>query len=400
MICELAGGEMAEGVIDVWTDPFEPAELALRPERTAKLLGIDIDPNEQEQILGRLGLEPRSEGERIVCTIPPFRRDLTREADLIEEVARLHGYGKIEPGSEVTHRVIAQGAQERMRREVISSLSSAGYSEAITFSFVDGDECRLFGFDDTVMVDRTVRKSENALRPTLLPSLLRAVRSNQDNGNTELSLFEFASVYRPAETPLPEEFLEIGLVTTDSLRMLRGAVEALVDRMCPGQGIEVVESDRPAFEPGISGELILAGEKAGSYGLVSGNVRDHYGIEKPLAAAVLNFDVMSARAQLVRKAGAVPKFPPIRRDLSLIVDEKVSWRQLQDAIDGVDQPLLAGAEYVTTYRGDPIPKDRKSVTVTLEYRSEKDTLTHDQVDEQEAAVVSALREKLGAELRR
>jgi len=399
LICELAGGRVAEGVVDICDVDYAPHELALRPERTEKLLGIGISCQDQEQILARLGLSPRIEEGRIVCTIPTFRRDLTREADLIEEIARLNGFDKIVPGSEVTHPVVAIGRDERLRRKIISILASSGYSEAITFSFVDAAECKQFGIQQPVTVDSSVRKSENALRPTLLPSLLRACKSNQDQGNTEVNLFEFASVYKPATGTLPDEYVEIALVTTGELRDVRGVIEEVVERVCPGQQLEVAISAQEGFVEGTSAEVSIGGQSGGLIGVISPDVQKYYGLENRITCAVIRYNVLLDKASLTRKASVLPKYPPICRDLSLVVDDAVTWGQIQVVLEGIDQPLLASAEYVTTYRGKPISAGKKSVTLALEYRWDEGTLTNQQVDQEIDGVIGEFADKIGAELR-
>lgn len=399
LICDLAGGDLAEGVVDAWPEPWQPTTVTLRPQRTNLLLGIDIPADRQADILDRLGLDPKPDGEVLRCTPPPFRADLTREADLIEEVARIHGYGQIPTLDHVTHRVTAMGRTERVRRKAVETLVAAGYSEAVTFSFVDDAEAALFGWDKPVRVDPNVRRTNNALRPSLAPSLLRAVKTNQDAGNESVSLFELAAVFPPdpAGGELPNEFLQLGLVSTAGLRDVRGAVQALAERLLPEGAVDVRQTDGPL------NVLQLAGRDAGHIGTVGpGPAEDiwkHFGLEKPLAVATLDFRILLDGAQLIRTASTLPKFPPIRRDLSLIVAEPLTWSELLGALREIDQPLRVGEEYVTTYRGKPIPRGKKSVTVALEYRSDTGTLTHEEVDARVKELLDHLAEKLQAELR-
>jgi phenylalanyl-tRNA synthetase beta chain len=126
---------------------------------------------------------------------------------------------------------------------------------------------------------------------------------------------------------------------------------------------------------------------------------EHYGLSRRLAAAAIRFDALARRACPVRAYEALAKFPAVRRDLSLIVQESVTWRQLAEVIESVPQPMRVGVEYVTTYRGKPVPKGDKSVTVTLIYRWSEGTLRGEQVDQQVAEIVSAAGEKLTARLR-
>jgi phenylalanyl-tRNA synthetase beta chain len=407
MICELAGGELAEGAIDIWAKPYEAPVVTLRPERTNKLLGIDTPTDRQVEILAALGLEPTVDGDggekKIVCTIPPYRaEDLTREADLIEEVARLVEYDNIPTKNSVTHRVRSMGQTERLRRKLIASLTAAGYDEAITVSFIDPADAAQFGCDRPVCVDANVRKSNNALRPSLMPSLMRAAKTNQDLGNNNLSLFELAAVFPPAAEAgqtLPDEFVELALITTADLRDLRGAVEAVVEQIDPESQIEVRPKAQPGLAEGVSAEITLDGQPVGVIGRIGPQVQDYFDLEKPIAAATLRFDALAERANLTRTARPLSKFPPVRRDLSLILDESVTWGELAEAFSRVAQPLRTGQRYVTTYRGKPIPKDKKSVTVSLEYRSDETTLTSEQVDGLVAELFETLKKTFDVKLR-
>ena len=412
LICELAGGELVEGFIDACQTPWQEQTVSLRPARTCALLGVEISTEQQIDILDKLGLAPTLEGdagqETILCTPPPFRADLTREADLIEEVARLFGYDNIVPHTRVEHEVIPLGRTERIRRTTLETLNAAGASEAIAFSFCDAEEAKLFGAAAPTCVDANVRKTNNALRPTLLPSLLRAVKSNQDVGNTDVCLFELAAVFppkgqadaTPRENALPDEHTELAIVSTRGLRDVRGIAQAVIERLVPKAAVTIQPSDAPLET------LLLNGEPIGTIGLIAppkmADVQKYFGLTSlpsPLGAATIHYDKLAKQTNLLRTATALPKFPPIRRDLSLIVDEPITWGQFIQVIDAVEQPLRAGLEYVTTYRGKPVPKGKKSVTMTFEYRWDGGTLTNEQVDQQIEQLLQAAKETLDATLR-
>jgi phenylalanyl-tRNA synthetase beta chain len=406
LILELAGGELVGGIVDVWAKPYVAPQVALRPERTSAIMGFDIPAGRQVELLKRLGLSPRLEGGRIVCTVPSFRRDIQREIDLVEEVARLEGYDKIPMGSKVTHSVKAEPLPQRTRKQVTSLLTACGYDEAVTFTFVDRPEAEAFCDQPPLNVDPVNRKTNNVLRPSLLPSLLRACKINQDAGTTDVSLFEISAVFPPGgESGLPREYTQVGLVTTGDLhdlhdlRDLRGAIETLIARVCLGTKLEIVESDIKGFAAGAAAKVMLDGQEIGGLGMIDAKVRHDLGLESEIAGGWVSFNVLLEKAGRVAVYQPVPRFPAVKRDLSLIVDESVTWKQLQQAIESVRQPMRAGLDYVTTYRGKPIPAGRKSMTATLVYRASEGTLRSEQVDAEVAQVVEALKKSLGAELR-
>jgi phenylalanyl-tRNA synthetase beta chain len=401
LILDLAGGELAEGVVDVWARPFAPRQVAMRYRRCNELLGMDVPPERQREILRRLRLGPQDAGDRVVCTIPSYRPDLARECDLIEEVARMEGYDRIPVADEVHHGVWPEDLATRVRRLAGEALAAAGFDEAITFTFIDRLEADLFGIRRTVAVDRLNRKTNNVLRPSLLPSLLRACKTNQDVGNTEVDLFEIAHCFPgAAEGHLPEEYVELAMVSTGELARLRGALEAVVAHLAPQAGLAIRPEPAGHLARGTAAAVVLEGQPIGTIGRVADAVQHHYGLERPVVAAAVRFEPLLLAANLTRKYQPVPRFPAIRRDLSIIVDEPVTWQQLSGAIEAVDQPLREALEYVTTYRGEPIPNGRKSVTVTLSYRCDDRTLRGEEVDQQVEEVLAALRAALQAQLRR
>jgi len=400
MILELAGGQLAEGVIDVWAEPFHAPVVALRPRRCSSLLGMDVPPQRQADVLQRLGLSARMDGEKIVCTIPPHRGDLRQEADLIEEVARLEGYQKIPVRSQICHGVTGQEQAQRTRRQIGAAMSAVGFDEAITVSFIDRQEAALFGHDRTVDVDTLARRTNNTLRPTLLPSLLRVCKTNQDTGNAAVSVYELAAVFPPAPRgATPHEYVELAMAATAELPDLRGALETVAQRINPQAALTLRPCPLPGLERDTGAEVLLDGKSAGTIGQVSPEVLDHYGIERQVAAAAVRLDALATDAGKTRIYTPMPRYPAVSRDLSLIVDEHVTWDQLSHAILAVDQPMRQALDYVTTYRGTQTGPGRKSVTVTLVYRSPDATLRSEEVDELIRHVVEAARNKLAAEIR-
>ncbi|MEI7837057.1 MAG: phenylalanine--tRNA ligase subunit beta [Planctomycetota bacterium] len=400
LILQLAGGQLADGVVDVWAKPWTTSTVSLRPARCNALLGMTVPAARQLEILAALGLSPRTEGDTIVCTIPPFRRDLTREADLIEEVARLHGYDKIPIAPHVAHKVAGETGPRRVRKLLARVLTAAGFDEAITFTFNDKEEAALFGVAAPLCTDPLVRKSNNALRPTIVGSLLRACKANRDAGTAAVDLYELAAVFRPGEGgALLEEHTELALVSTGDLPRLRGTVEALFQRIAPQATLDFAAADAPGFECGAAASIRLNAHPVGTIGRVSAQARDYYDLERAPVAAAIRFEPLLAAATLTRTYSPVPKFPAIRRDLSLILDEAATWEQLAQAVAALDQPLRTGLEYVTTFRGKPIPQGRKSLTIALTYRSDEGTLRGETVDEQIAQLVASLQKSLGAEIR-
>ncbi len=410
LILDLAGGELLGGICDVWAAPYQPPTVAMRPARCNMLLGIDVPRDRQLAILDSLGLAPVDAGDTIECTIPPHRADLTREVDLIEEIGRIHGFDKIPTSGAVTHEVTPPAGVEAARKAVGTVLNAAGYFEAVTSSFLDAAEADLFGWANSLAVDPRLRKTNGLLRQGILPSLLRSRKVNQDAGAEDVHLFELSAVFPPAATgseALPEEYIQLALLTDAAGSDARGAVEAVVRRFNPSARIEARAAAVGGFAPGEAAELILTGPGApapdaaifGVVGRIAPEVADYYGLADAPAAAMVRFDYLQAMGQSTRAYTPLPRFPAIRRDLSIAVDEPVTWEQIAAAVDSAAGDLCENLDYVTTYRGKQVGAGRKSVTMRLTYRHADRTLTHDEVDAAVIAIVAALTAACGAEVR-
>jgi phenylalanyl-tRNA synthetase beta chain len=150
---------------------------------------------------------------------------------------------------------------------------------------------------------------------------------------------------------------------------------------------------------GAAAALTLDDQPLGAVGRISPDVQSYYGLEKPVAIGWVKLEVLSGAAELKRAYEPIAKYPPVQRDLSLVVDESLTWSELAEALERVDQPLREALEYVTTYRGKPLEKGKKSVTITLTYRSPDGTLRSEDVDEQVEQIIAAAKERFSAELR-
>ena len=407
MILDLAGGELLDGIVDVWAAPYEAPVVAMRTARCNALLGLEVPVADQVAILDALHLVPKHSGESITCAIPSHRPDLKREVDLIEEVGRIHGLDKIPIGGSVTHEVKPPSATESARREAGAVLNAAGYFEAITPTFIDAVEADLFGWTGSLAVDPRLRKTNGLLRQGILPNLLRSWKVNQDAGNEDVRLFELAAVFPPPpagdEQTLPAEYVQLALLTGAELTDVRGALEAVVGRFDPRAALVVEAADVAGFTPGEAATLTLVTDGGrtdfGVMGRLNGTVADHYGLTAQPVGAMVHFEALLAMGRATRAYAPLPRFPAIRRDLSVVVDEPVTWEQLTAAAVPAAGDLLTGIDYVGTYRGKQVGGGRKSVTGRLVFRHGDRTLTHEEVDAAIEAVVAALKKAYDAELR-
>jgi phenylalanyl-tRNA synthetase beta chain len=405
LIVELAGGTLAEGVIREGADLPAPRAVALRLQRCNELLGTNLTRDQIAEPLGRLGLGPRwdPDGTRLTCAIPTYRLDLSREVDLIEEVARLRGYDAIpvQPKIEVLARPVQASVAGR---QVLSHVLVAhGYYETITFSFTRPEQGRLFVPCDhqPLMIEDERRKSEPMLRPSLLPSLLACRKSNQDVGNEGVRLFECAATWSRRGADIVERN-RLGLIADApepdvALRQIRGAIEELLIQLQGGQAAEFTPEDRSIYAT--AAMIRLGDTPLGHLGLVALAIQRLFDLQTQVVAAELDLDALLAGYPPRRNARQLPRFPGIERDLSVVVAEEVRWSQVHQHVLQTQPALLEEVRFIGTYRGKPVPPGRKSVTFRMVFRDPASTLRHEQVDPQVHAVVEALKQELGAELR-
>ncbi|HBR20871.1 MAG: phenylalanine--tRNA ligase subunit beta [Planctomycetes bacterium GWC2_45_44] len=403
LIVDAAGGKIVEGSVDVY--PGRPGQktVELRPDRLNKLLGIDVPVQKAIDILAALKFEPRqTEAGKIICTVPNWRADVSREADLIEEVARVYGYDKVGVKEKISIKIAAVDKRQKLTCTVSNYLNGCGFYEAITTTFNDEKAARLLTGKDakaSLAVQDITRKSENLLRSTLLGSLLGVVRTNLNAGGKDVRMYEIADVFKLLDDGGHTENTNISIVCSSDFGILKGAVAGLLKSIYPNA--EIIFKPAEAYWAQAGAEIILNSKPIGIAGVMSDKVVAGFDIKAAkICAAELDFDSLLAMESAQIKASPLPKFPAIVRDLSLIVDEQTRWENLEQTIHSKAPQELEEIKFEGIYRGKPIAAGKKSVTVSLRFRDEDGTLKHDIVDGWENSIVSALAGNVGAELRK
>jgi phenylalanyl-tRNA synthetase beta chain len=377
----------------------------LRLAQIPRILGIDVPRPEVERILAALGLAPRpASGAASVSYVPPtWRRDLTREIDLVEEVARVHGYEKIPEDVLVPLEVSTTTPHDRLSGNLADLLVGAGFCEAITLSFVSEELVELFRpWTDAapLRVEHTSRQRENVLRQSLIPSLLVARRHNERQRQFGAELFEMARIYLAAEPGRAEaEPKVLAFVSGRSFGEMKGLVEALVDATNHSLPVTSRPAAVPQFTPGRGAELLVGGKRLGWLGELSDETRAKLDLHDPVTVAELDLGVLEAHAEFEPAYTPVPEFPAIERDLNFVLDEAVAWQEVEDVVRSAAGPLLESITFEDQYRGPQIPPAKKSYVMRLHYRAADRTLTTEEVEPAQQAIVDACRTKLGATLR-
>ncbi|MCK4294219.1 MAG: hypothetical protein KAY65_13550, partial [Planctomycetes bacterium] len=403
LITQVAGGKVAKGVVDVYPGKPAPKEVALRLSRLRMLLGIEVPREEVRRILSALSFQPRLEDDAIVCSVPSWRSDVYREADLIEEVARVYGYNKVPTERKIQIEVVPVDDRQRMAESIGAYLNGCGFYETINVSFVEDSVGKLFteqARERHLSVRDESRRSANLLRQSLIGSLLRVLKTNLNAKNQPCRVFEIADTFVPndGDGGLPAEEAKLALVCDGDLRDLCGVIEGLIKSIHREAVTVFVPADLVWAEAGA--QIRVNGEVIGAAGIGSAAIRDKFDF-KELApcAAELSFASLLSLPTGPVKVKPIPRFPAIERDLSIIVNEEVRWSEIIDAVKDSASAELEDVQFVGIYRGKAIPPGRKSVTLSLRFRDEDGTLTHDSVDGLEKTIVDSLTQAVGAELR-
>jgi phenylalanyl-tRNA synthetase beta chain len=403
LMIQVGGGKVAKGVIDVYPKKSEQKKVTLRLSRLNKLLGIEVPTEKTMNILSALKFKPELKDDLVTCTVPSWRSDVYREVDLIEEVARVHGYDKVPTERKIKIEVVPADSRNRFAESVRTYLNACGYYETINVGFVSESVAGLFTEGDTglhLSVKDEIRKSANLLRRTLVGSLLGVLKTNVNAKNLPCRIYEIADTFIPVEQDgiLPVQKTKLALVCDSDFRDLRGVVEGLVRNISKDAQVNFVPTGLIWAQTGA--EVLINSQSVGMAGVVSQVVSDKLDFKDMSPCAVeIDFEILMSLAGGAIKVKPIPRFPAIQRDLSIIVDEEIHWSEIIRAVESKACAELEDVKFVGIYRGKGIPSGRKSVTLTLRFRDEDGTLTHEAVDGFEAEIVRSLTESTKAELR-
>jgi phenylalanyl-tRNA synthetase beta chain len=366
--------------VDVHSGLPERPVVQLRTERADRVIGLDVAPDEQRRILEGFGFAVSSEWD---VTVPTWRaRDVTREIDVIEEVARavLDRVPRTMPRRRHVHGRLSK--EQRLRRVVEDVLVGAGLSEAYTWSLVPSDPT-----PDAIRLPDPMTSDQAILRTTLLPGLVEAAGTALDAGAEDVGLFEIARVYLPSGEQLPNECWRLGAIVQGGFAKVKGVVEALYRAV--HTELRVRRRRHPMLHPGKAAET-----DAGSFGELHPSLLDG-------AWGALELDLATLFAAVPDRIvyEDVITFPAVHQDIAVTVDESVEVGALVAAAHEAAAPLLREAHVFDVYRGAQAGEGRKSVAIHLSFQSPERTLTDEEAAGLRGRIVAALADRFDAELR-
>lgn len=420
LLVQLAGGTAARGVIDVYPRRAAPRRVTCRLARLQALLGISVPKDAVRRIFESLELAVESlDDEACVVRVPSFRGDLVLEADLIEEIARLHGLDQIPAAA--PHGSISAGIDEapaiqqaRFRERLIG----LGLQEILNYSFMSEKQLDWLGVENAatrLVLPNPVSSDHGVMRPALLPQMIFTLGHNRSRQTPKAGLFEIGRVYGrdSAGKPCEDARVAVGLMGPVGRGTLAGrkAVEAeemfgwlkgLLETVVRGQiGEDVVmePGEHPLMEPGWCLAVLVGGTRLGMAGLMRQALREHWRIAEPVGLAELALAPLIAHADRRRTFGAVPVYPSITHDIALLVPEDTPHARVVETIRSAAPVELTDITLFDIFKGKAVGDGRKSMAYSLVYRSSERTLTDEEANRFDEAIRQALRQALNAEIR-
>ena len=423
LIEELAGGEVAPGYVDVYPAPKTIDSITLHYQRVLDICGAPIERDFVVRSLTRLGCTVEEAGEDYLVTPPSFRPDLPREIDLIEEVLRLWGMGRVEATIPAAKNHIGGLTHEQqLTRKVGQILRACGLNETTTFGFAaPGDLEKIHMSADgrgvPVVLMNPLVAEQTEMRRSLLPGLLQSVAYNEAHGTTNVHLYEIGTLFHGRENAsLPRETQSVAGVltgswtdqtwnnTVDKLRFFagKGIVEELLEQLrVPKVRFRVAEGEGYDFlQPGRAAEVLSGGTVLGWVGEIHPEAREAMDIDQIVVAFELDLDKLIKGAHNQENYHEFSPFPAVQHDLAIVVPDEVTCEDLLQRITSAGGKLLESVRLFDVYR-DPIRVGvgKKSMAFSLTYRSDDHTLTSDEVERAHGKIVTKLCKATGGEVR-
>lgn len=418
MILELCGGEASEVTL-AGAIPDNTRQIAYRPERTAGLGGLAVETTEQKRILTALGFAVDDSAMPWQVRTPSWRPDVEGEADLVEEVLRVHGYDKVPAMPMQRDRVVADvaiGLQRRRGGDIRRRLAARGLDEAVTWSFLAPQRAELFGRGgaDLDLVN-PISTDLATMRPTPLPNLIEAAGRNADRGIANVALFEVGPAFRDASETgqqLVAAGIRLGQARprqwteparpVDVYDVKADALAALIAGGLPTDNPQLTTDAPGWYHPGRSGVFRLGKTVLAQFGEVHPLIAEAFGIDQPLAA----FEVfVDAIPQPKKQAGPArpllerSPFQPLQRDFAFVVEQSVTADALLRAAQSADKQLITGVRLFDVYAGKGIAEGYKSLAIEVTLQPVTATLTENEIEAISRAVVDRVSQQTGAQLR-
>ncbi|UCE25642.1 MAG: phenylalanine--tRNA ligase subunit beta [Candidatus Zixiibacteriota bacterium] len=410
---QLCGGEVLAGIVDCYPEEIKPKQISLRPARCNYVLGVHLSEERMKEVL--TGLEFRVSGKGTLETeVPTFRPDITREIDLIEEIARIDGYDKIpDATANIGPLFTPIHFEDKFRSDVRRLLTGCGFDEMVNHGLTDSHLAALLNPDlSQVKILNPVSADLDIMRNTLVQTTLNVISHNIAHRNVDLCLFELGKAYQPGNGEDDWcEYQKLSLAVSgntphtwrDKPRSydfsdLAGALSLLGEHFGWGRLNFEPQSNR-YFEREISFAIMCGNIMVGIVGKMNRKIAAEFEIKQDVYLAELDLNPLIAISGRLTEYQPLPVYPAAPRDLAVVVDDHVRAGELVETVKEAGGEMAESVEIFDLYRGKQIAAGKKSVAISINYRSKTGNLTAAQVDERQAAVVNKLKEKFKAQIR-
>lgn len=414
-----AGGKVSKKV-DVYPRPFQAPGIEVRYDRVNRILGASIPNDEMTDIVQRLGMKPEKERGSFIVIPPSYRCDIMKEIDVIEELARFHGFERIPvtvPKIPISKE--AKDTRHHLMARVKESFRSAGFTEAINYSFMNPGMLDTLNIEEndsrrrSLILRNPINEEESHLRTMLAPSLIRNLLYNVSMGSRDVRLFEVSRIFSDKGASLPEEEHHLGAIyfreKTPSLwkeeaphfYIVKGAVQAMLDDLRIGDYF-FQPSSEPFLHPGKSGDIMVSGRKIGFLGALHPDIVEKLSLkvsQQDVLALEMNLDALPASVSREVKYTPIPKYPFIDRDIALVVDESLPAAAIMEHLRAYPTDLIEDISIFDFYKGKNIPEGKKSLAFTIRYRAKDRTLTDAEIEELHGKLTAYITAKTGGMVR-
>ncbi len=409
---ELASGEIISGTADV-KGKVTQKTISFNPSEIKRVLGVEVAS--YNKILQRLGFDTKKNGNRLHVKVPSFRNDVKEEIDLIEEIARINNYDLI-PTSLPLGRMpsLREDNRGKVIKKCRSILNRLSLNEVVNYSFISADLIKksLMNItDETIKIDNPISEEFEFLRYSLVPSLLQVSEGNISRGEKNIRIFELRSIYGYGKSKSPKEDLHIGIFITGdwqepnwinpeqkaSFYVLKGIIETLFGEL--GIELSYKKEKHSIFSETYTFSLLKDNINVGMIGEANSVLMDKFSLKEKTYIAEIDLELLMPSIQLRRKIKSAPKYPPIIRDVSFIVPDPVSSNKIEETMIKEGDGLIQRIKLFDYYKGKQVPEGHKSMSYSLCFRSDKKTLTDDEVNQLQNNIIRKLEEELGLKLR-
>ena len=413
LIDKLGCGIIACDNYDLFDANINEKVITTTFSKVNEVLGIEVNKDTIIDILSRLNFKVDADGDNLVVTVPLYREDMESYPDIAEEIIREYGYDHIQSTLLKTAAITNGGLTESQKthESLKDLLVGYGFNEMINYSFVSEKEYDLFGFDKSsdqykfIKLLNPLGEDLAVMRTSLIPSAVRAACYNINRKNYDGRLFELAKVYNAKDLPLSELPVEnemLSMVTfgeNEDFFTLKGVVEGILSNFCNGVKVDYVKSKNGFLHPTRSADIVIDGITVGYLGQIHPTIIEKLDVDKPIYGCEIHYNELSKffNEKIIFKP--ISKFPTVERDLAVIIDDNISCAKIMDIIEQEGGEYLDSVKLFDIYQGAQIGEGKKSMAFNLIFVADDRTLNVEEVDSIIKNILTALGEKLNAQLR-